>query len=69
VGERHLEAGAFHDTEILGGAVVLVDPDCEGIELIEEDNGFIMDSTRCAEQGNCRDGAFIIGILNFEAEG
>jgi hypothetical protein len=53
----------------MGGAVVLVDPDCEGVELIKVDNGFIVDAARRAEQGNCRNGAFDVGILNFEAEG
>lgn len=50
-GDGNGVSGALHDAEVGGIVVLLVDPDNKRIDLVEDDDGFIMDATRCAEEG------------------
>ena len=55
---EYLEAGAAHDAIVGGVAVLVLDPNCPVVDLVEAHDGFVVDAARCAKDGGAITGPF-----------
>ena len=67
--EGYFEATGLHDTNIVWVAIVLINPDLEGIDLVQDDDRFVIDALGCAKNGSSRYRAVIFRAFNVEAKG
>lgn len=68
VREGYLEAGTAHDAVINGAVILLIDPDRELVDLVENHDSFVVDAARCPEESGAMPGPFEFRVARGEVE-